>query len=251
MKPRHRQAEIADLVCRTGGVSVDDLASQFHVSAETIRRDLGHLAEVGLVEKVHGGARRSRLLIEGTFQERMADNPAAKEKIADKLLNLIEPGDTIFIDTGSTTLACAQRLTAIPRLSVITNSTRVAHILRAGAGRAEVHLLGGTYRADNGQTVGPIAVEQIRGFQADHAVITVSALDATAGATDASVEEAHIARAMIEHASSLYLVADATKFQRRAAYRICQLDDIDVLVSDRRPDPELHAALESADVELL
>jgi DeoR family glycerol-3-phosphate regulon repressor len=251
MRPRHRQAEIAELVCRSGGVSVDDLATKFHVSQETIRRDLGQLAEFGLVEKVHGGARRSRLLIEGTFQERMADNPAAKEKIAGKLLQLIGPGDTLFIDTGSTTLVCAQRLSAIPRLSVITNSTRIAHVLRSGAGRAEVHLVGGAYRADNGQTLGPIAIDQIRGFQADHAVISVTALDAAAGATDASIDEMHIARAMSERSSRIYVVADSSKFQCRAAYRVCELKDIDVLVSDRRPDPGLTAALESANVKLL
>lgn len=125
MKPEHRQAEIAELVSWTGGVSVDDLAAQFHVSAETIRRDLGQLADAGLVEKMHGGARRSRLLIEGTFQERMAENAAGKERIAEKLLALVEPGDTVFIDTRSTTLACAQRLADVSELTIITNSVRV------------------------------------------------------------------------------------------------------------------------------
>lgn len=249
MKPKHRQAEIAELVCRRGGASVDDLALQFHVSQETIRRDLGQLCEIGLVEKVHGGARRSRLLSEGSFQDRMAENAKGKERIAEKLLGLIDAGDTIFIDTGSTTLACAHQLAKVPGLTIITNSTRVAQVVRAGNGRADVYLLGGSYRAGNGQTVGPTAIAQIETYQADHAVITVAALDAHAGATDASIDEAQVARAMIKCASRLFVVADATKFQRKAAYRVCQLDEIDVLVSDRRPGRDFLSALENANVE--
>lgn len=250
MRPQRRQAEIAELVSRTGGVSVDALAREFHVSAETIRRDLGQLAEFGLVEKVHGGARRSRLLTEGTFQERMAENLSAKERIADKLLDLVVSGDTIFVDTGTTSLICARRLATVPGLTVITNSVRVAKDLAAGR-QSTVCLLGGEFREDNAQTVGPITIEQIRRFQADHAVITIAALDAAAGAMDASIEESYVARAMIECSRSLFIVADASKFDRKAAFGVCRLDEIDVLVSDRRPAPALSAALGRADVEIL
>lgn len=251
MKPKRRQAEIAELISRTGEMSVDALASQFQVSQETIRRDLGQLDDVGLVEKVHGGARRSRLHSEGTFQERMAENSAAKESIAEKILHLVEPGDSIFIDTGSTTLACARRLASVARLSVITNSVQVAEVLRSGPGRATVYLVGGEYRASNGQTIGPIAIEQIRGFQAEHAIITVAALDRAVGAMDASIEEAHVARAMIDCASHLFVVADVTKLRRKAAFRVCRLEEIDVLVCDQRPAPEFARAMEDAGVELL
>lgn len=250
MKPKHRQAHIAELVSQRGEASVDALATQFGVSAETIRRDLSQLAEGGVIQKIHGGARRSPLIAEGSFRERMAENAAAKDEIARKLLDLINAGDTLFIDTGSTTLACAYQLAAVPRLTVITNSVRIAQVLSAGEGRANVLLLGGEFRADNAETVGPAAVEQIRGFQADHAVITVTAIDASVGAMDAEIDEAHIARVMIDCAQQLIVVADSAKFERNAAFRVCRLDEIDVLVTDASPPSAFVAALGEADVEL-
>lgn len=249
MRPKQRQAQIAELVSNNGEASVDALVALFGVSAETIRRDLGQLAEVGVIQKVHGGARRSRLFEEGTFEERMAENAPAKKEIARKLAHLVEPGDTLFVDTGSTTLACAQELAAIPDLTVITNSVRVARTLGAGKS-GSVYLLGGEYRADNAQTVGPAAIEQIRDYQADYAIITVAALDAGVGAMDSLDEEAHVARAMIDCARQLIVVADATKFERKAAYRICRLDEIDMLVTDQWPGPAFRSALEGASVEI-
>lgn len=249
MKPKHRQAQISELVSKTGEASVDALASRFSVSAETIRRDLGRLAKDGVIQKVHGGARRSPLLAEGSFLERMAENADAKAEIARKLVPLIAPGDTLFMDTGSTTLACAQELASVPGLTVITNSVRVARTL-SGGGEARVFLLGGAYRADNAQTVGPIAIEQIHGFQADHAIITVAALDASVGTMDADIEEAQVARAMIECSRRLIVVADATKFDRKAAFRVARLADLDILVTDRAPSTALAAALEKSHVEL-
>lgn len=250
MKPKHRQAQISELVSKTGEASVDALASRFSVSAETIRRDLGRLAKDGVIQKVHGGARRSPLLAEGSFLERMAENAAAKAEIARKLVPLIAPGDTLFIDTGSTTLACAQELASVPGLTVITNSVRVARTLSGGSGEARVFLLGGEYRADNAQTIGPSAIEQIQGYQADHALITVAAFDTSVGAMDADLEEAQVARAMIQCSRRLVVVADATKFGRKAAFRVSRLDDIDILITDRAPSPALAAALEKSHVEL-
>jgi DeoR/GlpR family transcriptional regulator of sugar metabolism len=246
MKPKRRQARIADLVSQKGAASVEALAQEFAVSAETIRRDLSELAEQGIVQKIHGGARRSPLIAEGNFVERMGENAGAKDEIAQKLVPLVVSGDKLFMDTGSTTLACAYRVARIPGLTVITNSVRIANVLSAGEGKPDVILLGGEFRSDNGETVGPMAIEQIRGFQADHAVITVAAIDATVGAMDAEIEEAHVARAMIDCSQQLIVVADSTKLGRKASFRVCKLDEIDVIVTDRTPAPAFVAAMEDA-----
>jgi DeoR/GlpR family transcriptional regulator of sugar metabolism len=113
-----------------------------------------------------------------------------------------------------------------------------------------VHVLGGTWAAANGETVGPLAIEQIGRFQADHAVLGIAAIDAEAGAMDADFDEAQVARAMIDHARQVIVLAHGQKFGRRAAYRVCRLDQIDVLVSDRAPDGPLAAALAGAGVEV-
>lgn len=250
MKPKDRQAEIARLVGQQGQVSVDALALHFDVSAETIRRDLGQLAERGAVQKVHGGAKQPRLHSEGSFQERMTENAEAKRLIARKLSQLLDPGDTIFIDTGSTTLFCAEALTAIEGLAVITNSVRIAQAIGGSETQGSVYLIGGSFVGDNGETVGPLAIEQIGAFQADHAVLTVAAIDAEVGVMDSSFDEARVARAMMARSRHVVLVADATKFERMAAFRVCDLDEVDILISDQAPGPGLAKALQVAGVEL-
>ena len=231
-------------------MSVDALAHEFEVSLETVRRDLGQLAESGVVQKVHGGAKRLRLHAEGSFQDRMAENAEAKRAIARKLVPLVEPGDTIFIDTGSTTVICAEALAAVERLTVITNSVRVAQIFAASPAGGTVYLLGGAFIGDNAQTVGPLAIEQIQEFQADHAILTVAAIDPAVGAMDANFDEAQVARAMISHSRDLFLVATHEKFGRKAAFRVCRLDDIDVIVCDEPLGPEHASALDAARVEI-
>jgi DeoR family glycerol-3-phosphate regulon repressor len=247
VKPRDRQSAILDVIARAGEATVEALAAEFRVSAETIRRDLAHLAETGALQKVHGGARRPRLLAEGSFAERMAEDAAAKAAIAQKLRDLVAPGDTLFIDTGTTTLAAAEALTTVGRLTVITNSARIAQVM----GRtARVFLLGGSFAPDNAETVGPTAIAQIGQFQADHAVIGVAAVDAGAGAMDADPDEAQVARAMCANAARVVVLAHAAKLGRKAAFRICRLEEMDVLVSDGVPGDAFRAALDAARVEL-
>ncbi len=250
VKPRDRQTRILDIVAREGAVSVETLAEDFGVSAETIRRDLSDLASTGALHKVRGGARRIRLSTEGSFEERRFEQAEGKAAIARTLGSVIEPGDTIFIDTGTTTLACADELARHDGLTVITNSAYIAQRLGTRPGQRQVYVVGGTWQPDNAETVGPIAIEQIGRFQADHAVIGVAALDADAGAMDADFDEAQIARAMIDRARHVIVLAHGEKFGRRAAFRICRLDEIDVLVSDRSPDGPLADALAAAAVEV-
>jgi DeoR/GlpR family transcriptional regulator of sugar metabolism len=250
VKPKQRQDAILDTVAREGEARVEDLAVRFDVSAETIRRDLAQLATNGTLQKVHGGARRLRLHAEGPFEQRMTEDSEAKAVIAARLATVIRPGDTLFMDTGTTTLFCARELAALPGLTVVTNSTRIADLMVRGEGQARVHLLGGIYAGDNAETVGPMAVEQIGRFQADHAILSVAALD-LAGAMDVDFDEAQVARAMIDHASHAIAVAQVAKLGRKGAHRICRLDELDILVCDREPGDAFRAALEAARVQIL
>ncbi len=249
MKPGQRRARIREIVGRNGEARVDALAALFGVSAETVRRDLAALAREGAIQKVHGGARRLRLFAEGSRAERAAEGAEAKARIARRLAALVEPGETLFIDAGTTTLACAEALSATDRLTVITNSVDIAQAVGRNASAA-VFLLGGGYRAGDAETVGPLVVEQVGRFQADRAILTVAGLDAEAGATDSSFDEAQVARAMIARAGSTVVVAHAEKMGRRAAFRVCGLEAVALLVCDR-PVPEAMALpLAGARVEL-
>lgn len=243
MKPHERHPKIEAIIRREGEVAVDMLAARFGVSAETIRRDLGLLAGQGRVQKVHGGARRPWLVAEPSHQEREVASAAEKARIGRRLAEAVTPGETIFIDTGSTTLAAAQPLAAVPGLTIVTNSCRLAERLAQAGSDAVIHLLGGRYGADNGQTIGSAVIEQIARFRADRAVLTVAALDPGQGAMDASLDEAQIARAMIRNARQVTVLADATKFGRHAAHVVCGLDEIGLLVTDGRLAKAHKAAL--------
>ena len=250
MKPKQRQDQIAEIVAREGDVSIETLVARLSVSAETVRRDLSHLAEGGVIRKVYGGARRPSLHIEGSFHDRLSAHAAAKRVIAQKLVPLISPGETIFVDTGSTTLICAEALATLGPFTVITNSARIASVFASGLPRHSIFLLGGAYSGDNAETLGPMVIEQIGAFQADHAIVSATAIDGDLGAMDADFNEARVARAMLDRARQLILVADASKFGQRAAHSVCGLATIDVLVSDQRPTPPLAAQLLAAGVAL-
>ena len=250
MKPAERQNRIADSIGRDGEASVETLSARFAVSPETIRRDLARLAERGLVRKVHGGARPPRLATEPTFAARMVANAEGKRRIAAKLARMVQPGETLFIDTGTTTLFCAEALAATPGLTVITNSVRIADVFGAGSGQATVHLLGGPYRPGNAETFGAEVEEQIARFHADRAVLTVAAFDARLGAMDADAAEARIGRAMAARADEVTIVADLSKLGRRAVHAVCPLAAVATLVTDGEPGAAFRSALAEAGVAL-
>lgn len=250
MAPEQRRKSIASLVQAEGRQSVEALAARFDVSAETIRRDLSRLAADGQVRKVHGGALKAQLHAEPSLTERMGEDADAKTAIAETLTGIVRPGDTLFIDSGSTTLAAARALLSVPDLTIITNSHAIAAVFGRSA-RHRLYLLGGQYRAANEQTVGPMVLEQIAQFRADHAVITVAAIDAPAGAMDADFDEAQIARAMIASARHAVILGAASKFGRHAGFRVCPPDAIDILITEAPPAPELAALLHGAGVTIM
>lgn len=238
MKPEHRQERIRELVGRDGEARVDALADAFGVSAETIRRDLARLAREGIIQKVHGGARPLRLFAEGSRVERAREGAEAKARIARRIAQIVEPGETLFMDTGTTTLACADALAGCDGLTVITNSVEIAQRIGRNP-TCSVFLLGGAFRAGDAETVGPLVIEQVRHFQADRAILGIAGLDAEAGATNSIFDEAQVARAMIARAGSTVVLAHGDKLGRRAAFRVCPLPEIELLVCDRALPEEM------------
>ncbi|AUH33953.1 DeoR/GlpR family DNA-binding transcription regulator [Paracoccus tegillarcae] len=248
MKPRERRLQIEGLIREQGAASVEALADRFTVSTETIRRDLSQLAEAGRIIKVHGGARSTRLLNEPSMPVRAGLACGEKARIGRRLAEAIGPGDTLFIDTGSTTLAAAAALAQIAGLTIITNSLRLAETLTLEGSDADIHLLGGRYAAENAQTVGPSVLGQIAEYQADHCVLTVAALSPEVGAMDASHDEAQIARTMLANARNLIVLADSTKLGRRAAFTVCRTDRIGLIITDDRISTTAHAAFDASGV---
>lgn len=242
MKPNERQLIIMDILHQEGKISVKELVTLFAISAETIRRDLNALSRAGKLQKIHGGGILPRLIGEGPFQQRLSENVAAKRDIAKRAAALILPGDTLFIDTGSTTLSFAEELVQIDELTIITNSCDIAKITGSNP-TSRVFLLGGAYHADNHETTGPLAIEQISKFQANTCVLTIGGIHSEAGLTDYNIDEALIAQAMIKQSEKVIILADSTKLNKIAAFKVASLAEIDTLVCEIEPDADLKQSL--------
>ena len=250
MRPKERQLQIIDIIRLQGRVSVDDLVTEFASSPETIRRDLSQLARKGKILKVHGGAMLPGSYEEGAFQVRMSENTAAKRLIAKKASQLISPGDTIAIDTGSTTVIFAEEICRIKDLTVITNSTEIAKIIGESENDSNVFLLGGEYNPENKETVGSMVMSQLTNFHVKHAVVTVAGLDPAAGVMDFDADEVAVAATMLGRANNVIVLADSSKFNIVAPFVVASFDKIDQLVCDVEPDEALKAALKEGDVEI-
>ena len=245
-----RHARIVDIVAQKGRVSVEELAQLHQVSHETIRRDLVSLDRSRLLRRFHGGAAALSADQEGPFSLRMTDHVEEKRRIARRAASLFGAGDSLFIDTGSTTQVFAEELARVQGLTLITNSQRIAQAVARSSG-SEVLMIGGSYRPEARECLGPLAIEQIRRLNAQHCVLTIAALDAEKGAMDFDIGEAEVARAMVERSERLTIIADASKFERRALMEVCPLEAIDRIVTDRLPAAALAAALRAADVEVI
>lgn len=250
MKPEDRRAYLVDMVREHGRMSVDTLAERLKISRETIRRDLTELSDRGLVRKYHGGALAPETAGEGPFQARLSQNMHEKRAIARRAAALFESGDTLFIDTGSTTVFFAEELSVRSGITVITNSISIASIMARGSDGTRVFLIGGEYREEAAENIGALAVEQISRFSAQHVVLTVAALDQS-GAMDFDLQEAEVARAMIERAKEVTVILDSSKFDKTALFAVCPLAMIDRIVCEEPPSTQLADALRAASVEVV
>jgi len=252
MRPRARRERILELLRDTdsGRLTVEELAQSLKISQETIRRDLTRLASGGLISKFHGGAALPQPSGEGPFRTRMAERLRDKRAIAHAAAALFRTGDTILVDTGSTTIVFAEELARQSGLTIITNSVIIAQTMTRGRNGHRAFLIGGEYSDEAMENLGALAVRQVSQFHAIHAVITVGAI-AIEGAMDYKLEEAEIARAMIAQARQLTVIADSSKLEKAGLFRVCRLDDIDRLVTDARPEGALSEALGTAGVEVV
>jgi DeoR family glycerol-3-phosphate regulon repressor len=251
MRPDERRERIAAVVREASRASVDELASMLDISRETVRRDLALLSEQGVLRKVHGGAVHLQTARESPLDERKAAARLEKTAIARAAARLFEPGDSLLIDSGTTTTLFAEALGSVGSFAVITNSIPVAQELWNAPNRSDVYLLGGRYFGDGHEVLGPLAVEQIRALHADHVVLTIGAMDETGKCMDFNADEAFVARAMIASARQVTVLADGSKLGRHALFQVCDAPTIDRLVTDRPPPPPLTDALGAAGVEVI
>jgi DeoR family transcriptional regulator, fructose operon transcriptional repressor len=235
-----RHQHILDLIATVGRIDADAVATQLQVSRETIRRDLMQLEKDGRVRRVHGGAVRLELPSEKPFMTRKRVQIEAKRRIGRTAAGLIQPGQSCFIDAGTTTAAFAQSLSRVPGIMVITNSMEVAANLRAGSASFDVVLLGGRLAVEVPATHGEMTIAEINRFRVDVAVLSPVGLHATGGVTYHEFGEAEVARVMMQNAAATMLLADHTKLGRISRATVCGCDELETLVTDA-PEGQLDA----------
>lgn len=244
-----RQQRIADLVLAEGRVKATELSELFDVSVETIRKDLLDLQQAGVVERVHGGARARRIERESAYQRRRAVNTDAKSRIADRALEDIEDGTTIYLDYGTTTYALASALVRAGRsLTVVTNALPIASNLAEGPD-IEVLVLGGYFRRNEFSLYGPIAERAWEGLHVDTGFFGAAGLHRGAGMTNHHPFEVAVSQKALSHCRSVTTLADDSKLDVIAVHQVAPLDDLDLLITNLRPSPELEEALSDAGVE--
>ncbi len=252
MKPTdQRKAAILERIRQEAATTVAELAAQFQVSEMTVRRDLGSLQKAGLLQRVHGGAVGSRgRSYEPPYVVRSAQALPEKQRIARAAAALIEPGDSVALDIGSTTFELARNLVDRSGLTVISPSLRIIQLLLGTPG-IRLIVPGGIVRPGEGSLVGELARQGFGELFVDKLFLAVGGLDAQSGLTEYNWEDALVKRAMIRSAREVVLVADAGKFGRTAFARIAGLAAVHALVTDRDPPEPLRRSLEAAGVRII
>lgn len=262
MFAEERQRRIAELVSEAGRVNVTDLAADFDITTETVRRDLAALEKAGVLQRVHGGAVpcRPHSLEEPTFDDREIHNLDEKTAIARSALSLLEETMSISVDGGTTCAAFARaiadeahgRLVAgqAPRqLRVITNSLSAIDSL-AGAPGVDIFVLPGRFRPVTRAMVGPQTITAIEGHRVDLAVLGTNGLTGD-GVSTPDHDEAATKSAFVHSGRRVAVLADSAKFDAISLVRFAELDQIDVLITDDAPEESLSADLETAEVEVV
>ncbi len=247
-----RQRKILELLVSHNQVYVNELSDFFNVTPETIRRDLSRLEAQHLLKKVHGGAVKVtfntgfdvQLKFEKDFNERIKVAMLEKQAIAKRAVQLIQPGDTVFVDFGSTTLEFARHLSQIDDLTVICNAPLIAEIMQVNR-TVEVILLGGHFIAAKLECLGSVTLNNVAQFFADYAIVGAGALHKTRGFMDQDVDEAALAKKMIEHSHKSIVLADGSKIGHYATALVAPWSQVDFLVTCPRADTWQDALLEN------
>lgn len=234
-----------------GKVIVADLSREFEVTEETIRRDLEKLDNDGLAKKTYGGAvANEKLNNDLPFNVRKRANISEKQFIAEKIAPLIHDGDYIMLDASSTAICVIECIKELKNITLITNSVE---ILLELADKKDWNVLstGGTLKKGGLSLVGTSAERMIRGFHVDLAVCSCKGVDINMGITDSNEKDSEIKQAIFAAANKKVLAVDSTKFDKRSFVRVCDIGEVDTIVTNLKPDDHWLEHCRQKNVELI
>lgn len=251
MLPNQRREKILELIREDGHAKVLDLSRIFKVTEVTIRQDLEKLEIEGSITREHGGAYLKNMdLNVRNFSLQNQDNLAEKVMIARKALEFIEDGDTIILDSGSTTTELAKIMTGYRNLTVITNALNIGLILGAEPG-INVILTGGEFKAPTLSLTGQKAADFFQNLHVDKLFLATAGVSLKSGLTYPGISDICVKRAMIESANVTYLLADSSKIGKNAFASLGALSLINYLITDSGIRNEDIEWLKSYEVEFI
>jgi DeoR/GlpR family transcriptional regulator of sugar metabolism len=251
MLPNQRRDKILELLKEDGSAKVIDLAKIFKVTEVTIRQDLEKLEKDGLVTKEHGGAYLKNVEDQvRTFSLGNQENIDRKERIAAKCLEFIESGDSIILDSGSTTTEIAKKLRGYKNLTVITNALNIALILGAEPG-IEVIMTGGEFKPPTLSLTGQKAADFFKGINVQKLFLATAGISLKSGLTYPSISDLVVKKAMIDAADTTYLVADSTKIGKSAFASLGALSLIDYIITDAGIEEKHKQVFHDNEIELI
>lgn len=245
-----RQTDILHAVRDVGSYSISDLAERLNVSTETIRRNIKPLIENGSVIRFHGGIMDPEHIEEPPFHRRMQVNKEAKKLIAKLIASIVEDGDSIILDNGTTTTYVAETLAQHSGLTVITNSAEIACRMVSRNGN-RVFMTGGELAGEEAAAFGPSSIEFVKQFQVRYAFVSVGGINSRGELVDFHLFEAEFSRAAMKQAQETWIITDRTKFGRGAPVRVCELSAVDVIICDEPPPPEFQQKCKESDVKVV
>ena len=232
-----RRAAIMEMLEHNASVQVAEIAQTFGVSSVTARADLDALAEAGKLRRTHGGAvsLHKRLTV-STQDRRINVNVAAKQAIAQSAIELVNDGDTLLVDSGTTALEFVRLLDQRDGITVITADITIADYIDESMPSVDVVMLGGALRKGHRYLYGPLTMQALQMVHADLAVMCPGAFVSSCGFTTDFPQMAETKTAMIAAAHQSVALMDASKVNGRGMYRFAELADVDAIVMDRDPD---------------
>ena len=245
-----RRQHILSLIQNHGRVLVGELSRSLGISQITIRKDLDYLQSKGLVHRTHGGALRiqSSALFDPSLQEKQKQHSQEKQRIAVAAAKMVEEGQCVMLDSGTTTTAIAHELRKFSQLTVITNAVNIAAELART--NLEVILIGGSLR-NSFSLVGPLAEDVLQEMHADILFLGVDGFDAEVGLTTPNFPESRVNRAMVKAARRVVAVCDSTKFGRRSLSRIVPPSAVHCVITDRDLPADTAESLRTQNIEVV
>jgi DeoR/GlpR family transcriptional regulator of sugar metabolism len=246
-----RKEKILELIKEDGAAKVIDLARIFKVTEVTIRQDLEKLEKGGLITRGHGGAYLKDVESQVRSVSLMhQENMDKKAMIAERCLGFIESGDTIILDSGSTTTELAKRLKGMKNLTVITNALNIALMLGAESG-IEVIVTGGEFKPPTLSLTGQKAADFFKGLNVQKLFLATAGISLKAGLTYPSISDIVVKKAMIDAAETTYLLADSTKIGKSAFASLGALSLIDCIITDIGIEEKHKQVFQDNEIELI